>query len=316
MNRSAEKPFPFILTYPRKEYHNASKYSGFMVNYDGVMKPTFHVGGGPHITCWQVNVTYTHAEDVNPYTLYDYSRVYADFIGKLERGEDVTVMFYGDSITYGADSSFIDRYDPYQYSYPILLVESLAKLYGYTVHFTESVSPTPANISYGDRGVIRYVNTAVGGWTTGGGIGSMETHMYPQLQKYGCDLLVIAFGMNDATMGRSPREFRGDVETIVDAVLAKVPDTAVMMVSPMRGHPTTGYDNRQVGMEAQLLASSAVYRKEGVACAVACVASISDTILQSKTFNDYSGNNLNHPNDYFCRVYAQVLLEALLGCYD
>ena len=40
---------------------------------------------------------------------------------------------------------------------------------------------------------------------------------------------------------------------------------------------------------------------------------MSQAILERKEFNDYSGNNINHPNDFFIRVYAQTMLQALLG---
>ena len=46
---------------------------------------------------------------------------------------------------------------------------------------------------------------------------------------------------------------------------------------------------------------------------MACVTSTSKAILEHKEFQDYSGNNINHPNDWFCRVYAQTILQTLIG---
>jgi hypothetical protein len=31
------------------------------------------------------------------------------------------------------------------------------------------------------------------------------------------------------------------------------------------------------------------------------------------SLRDESGNNINHPNDWFYRVYAQTLLQTLIG---
>ena len=43
------------------------------------------------------------------------------------------------------------------------------------------------------------------------------------------------------------------------------------------------------------------------------MTSMSLSILTRKDFYDYSGNNINHPNDFFGRVYAQTLLETVVG---
>ena len=32
-----------------------------------------------------------------------------------------------------------------------------------------------------------------------------------------------------------------------------------------------------------------------------------------KRYRDMTGNNINHPNDFIARVYAQVILKRLLG---
>lgn len=43
------------------------------------------------------------------------------------------------------------------------------------------------------------------------------------------------------------------------------------------------------------------------------VKMIVDAMLEHKEFCDYSGNNINHPNDFFVRIYAQTLLRTLIG---
>ena len=43
------------------------------------------------------------------------------------------------------------------------------------------------------------------------------------------------------------------------------------------------------------------------------MTAVSLDVLKHKEFKDYTGNNINHPNDFFSRVYAQVLLQALIG---
>ena len=64
---------------------------------------------------------------------------------------------------------------------------------------------------------------------------------------------------------------------------------------------------------AGLLDLAAEYRAAGVDCAVSCMTSTSEAVLTRKDFHDYSGNNINHPNDFFARIYAQTLLQCVIG---
>ena len=50
---------------------------------------------------------------------------------------------------------------------------------------------------------------------------------------------------------------------------------------------------------------------EGVA--VADVTTPHEYLLSKKQFKDMSSNNINHPNDYVHRLYAQVCLKAMFG---
>jgi hypothetical protein len=37
------------------------------------------------------------------------------------------------------------------------------------------------------------------------------------------------------------------------------------------------------------------------------------TLLESKRYYDMTGNNVNHPNDFLARMYAQTILEVMIG---
>jgi len=45
--------------------------------------------------------------------------------------------------------------------------------------------------------------------------------------------------------------------------------------------------------------------------AVANVTTIWEQLLTRKSVLDYSGNGLNHPNDFGHRIYADVILETI-----
>ena len=118
--------------------------------------------------------------------------------------------------------------------------------------------------------------------------------------------------MNDGAATASVT--KNNFKKIIDGVLAVKPEAAIMMVSTMTPHSGSNWDFAPIKeQERQLTSLAKSYTKDGKSVAVACVHSVSKAIQEHKTFNDYSGNNINHPNDYFYRVYAQTLLQTLIG---
>ena len=285
---------------------------------DGTESPCFFSESGT-IFRYQVRVTYTHSDAWDGFRQPHHPGRFDRFLKLFETGRDATVLFYGDSITYGANASLIQNTPPYQPPYPMLVTNALADLYGYTVRFAPPgaektyAAPVPDH-SAGDRGTLTYVNTAVGGWNSRDGVDRLDTHITPQIGKYGCDLLVLAFGMND---GSTPPETTArNCETIARHALSLQKDASVLLVSTMLPNPEAiGWTASQPLQEAALLRLADRLNGEGVPCDVARMTSVSASVLTKKRFLDYTGNNINHPNDFFSRVYAQDLLQTLVG-YD
>ena len=294
-------------------YYN---YEGTLIHKDG--KPLFW--GESQMKKWQVAVTYTHEDNWEGYLQESQLEVYQDFVKKLVDGEDVTVIFYGDSITWGANSSYADNADSKQGAYPMLFVQALADLFDYTVKYIDTglrasmaCHPVPTtDYVAGERGTITYINTAIGGWTSQNGIDYFDQFIGDQVEKYGCDLLVLAFGMNDGQVSSSVT--RNNDKTIINKLFDIAPDASVMIVSTMTPHTGTDWDSPNTkDQENQLLRLAKSLRNNGKAVSVACMNSVSKAVQEHKTFNDYAGNNINHPNDWFYRVYAQTLLQTLIG---
>ena len=294
-------------------YYN---YQGSIIHKDG--QPLYW--GESQMKQWQICVTYTHEDNWDGYLQTSRLEVYQDFVKKLVDGEDVTVFFYGDSITWGACSTYSEGVQPMQGAYPMLFVQTLADLFGYTVKYintglvaTMACHPVPTtDYVAGDRGTITYVNTAIGGWKSSDGVSNFDRFVKEQVEKYGCDLMVLAFGMNDGGMDASVT--RANDKTIIDNLFTINPDAAVMIVSTMTPHPGTDWDvSNTKNQERQLLNLAKKYRDDGKPVAVACMNTVSKAVQEHKTFNDYAGNNINHPNDWYYRVYAQNLLQTLIG---
>ena len=296
-----------------KTYYN---YAGSLIQKDG--KNLYW--GESQIKQWQVAVTYTHESAWEGYAQESQLEVYQEFVKKLIAGEDVTVFFYGDSITWGACSTFAEGVAPKQGAHPMLFTEALADLFGYKVKYVNTglVAAMPCHTvptteyGTGERGTITYVNTAIGGWTSTDGVTNFDKFVKQQIEKYGCDLFVLGYGMNDG--GMAATQTKANAKKMIDGVLELKPEASVMIVSTMTPHSGSNWDHASIQQqEKQLLNLAKTYRNDGKAVAVACVNSVSKAVQEYKTFNDYAGNNINHPNDWFYRVYAQTLLQTLIG---
>lgn len=303
-------------------YYNATDAT-LITEHEGKEAYT-HWGEGQPMTRWQLSATYTHSDTWEDFSQRCEGMTYQNFIKKLQNGEDVTVFFYGDSITYGANSSWYCDYQPYQLPYSILFVQALADLFDYSVHYENAGLTAPGNgmntppvpsedYVAGNRGTITYVNTSIGGWASTNGADNRQEFVNNQVEKYGCDLFVIAFGMNDGN--HLPTKVESCLEFVMNDVLKLEPEANFVVMSTMLPNPdaTNGWYGYQEQQEAQLQLMAQDYRENGVACGVCCMTSVSRSVLERKDFRDYSGNNINHPNDWFMRVYAQTLLQSVIG---
>ena len=285
------------------------------INRNGKTVPLYW-GEGTAMTRWQVNVTYTHSDEWSGYTRECASQTLKPFLDKLENGEDVTVIFYGDSITYGANASSIVGTQPYQMPYTVLFTKALADLFGYNIRYINTNLPktatVPADCNAGSSHTVTYINSSVGGWSSTDGINNYDTYVAPLIEQYGCDLFLLAFGMNDG--GKTPEEFYRNEKDILDKVIKQSPEVSVLLMATMVPNPDgVGWYGNQPAQEKILLEGACEYNKNGTPCAVVPMGSVSLSVLEHKQFCDYTGNNINHPNDFFSRVYAQTLLQCVVG---
>lgn len=280
-------------------------------------------GEGDAMTKWQVCVSYEHKSVWDGFLQECHKDQFEGIIEKLKGGEDITVVFYGDSITCGANSSWYIGHNPYQYSYPMLFVNSLADLFDYTVnyvdvsHLDSLIKPTPEPYIAGERGTITYINPSMGGWTARDGVNNFNTYIKPYIEQYGCDLLVVAFAGNDAVAGYTPTLVANNYSEIIEKAKKICPELHFMMVSSMVNTPlsTNGWNTpSMLEHEGQFKIAS---KRQNIANktpgAVVNMTSMSMSLLDYKEFADYSGNNINHPNDFLHRIYAQSLLQCFIG---
>lgn len=155
----------------------------------------------------QINVTYEYdlsqvASKGIIYTQYQGSRL-PNTVKKLNNNQDLKVLFYGDSIFAGGDSSSSRNRAPYMPNMDRLLLDGLKAR---------------------SSGNISLKNISVGGWTAENGLAALQSggydgRDYSSLSGY--DLLILSFGMNNAAT--DAKTFADTTQKIVQAVKRRIP---------------------------------------------------------------------------------------------
>ncbi len=231
----------------------------------------------------QISVTYTHAESAT------YEGFWQGYKGallpntaqKLAAKEPMNITFIGDSITYGLNTSGIVNTAPFAPSWGAMVVDALNTVYGQNITFT---------------------NLALGGTTAAWGEGQMGS-----VTQSDPDLLVIAFGMNDGAGSVSAAGFATSLKNMISKMKAANPECEILLVSTTLPNPDIpeAYKTQKDYEEAMM-----ALEEQGVA--VMQMTSVHKGLLEKKNFYDISGSNLNHPNDFLTRMYAQSCIAALI----
>lgn len=202
-------------------------------------------------------------------------------LAALKQGRPLRVLIYGDSISTGANSSKMVKAEPYAETWFDMLVGELSEHYGCE---------------------IELVNTAVGGKSSPWG----AENAVPLAADKQPDLAIIGFGMNDGTGRIPPEKFGENMRIIRQAILEQKPECEFILISTMMPHAIVG---RFLGLQEQYLPVLLSMEQEGTV--VANVTDVHKHLMSRKRYFDMTGNNVNHPNDFLARLYAQVLYRTL-----
>lgn len=154
-----------------------------------------------------------------------------------------------------------------------------------------------------ERAQIGFRNPSQGGKTSRWG-----AEVAREAVGYGPALCIIGFGMNDGTRRVTPEEYGENIRAIMAAARAGNPECEFVLVATSLPNGEVG---RFLGCQAEYLPVLQALEGEGVA--VADMTGLHGYLLTRKRFYDMSANNVNHPNDFLARAYAQLLWQTIIG---
>jgi acyl-CoA thioesterase-1 len=231
----------------------------------------------------QTLVTYEHARDAWPGPLPAFAGDQLPrTVGKLKAKQPLSIALLGDSISTGCNASGWAKVAPFQPPYQDLLALGLEAAYG---------------------SKITLKNYAVGGTGTAWGLANAG-----QVLQADPDLVILAFGMNDAA-GLPAAQYQANVKGMIGAVRKARPQCEFILVATMLGNK----DWTTLHPELFPQYRDALAELCGRGVALADMTSIWAELLKQKKDCDMTGNGVNHPNDFGHRVYAQVLYTLLAG---
>lgn len=232
----------------------------------------------------QIAVTYKHKEGEWKGTRAKYQGdKLSAFLKKIQNHEKATIVFTGDSITTGCDASGTDaggNVPPYLDPYPVLVTKKLEKVF---------------------NSETNYINTAVGGTHADWGL----DNIYENVNKYNPDLVVVAFGMNNPYEDEA--YFEKWCEDVINKLTEHNKDVGIVMVSTTVPNPHCSWWGNQYKF-------GDVFNK--ISKPNVAVVDMTNTHLElmkaGKSYFDMTANNVNHPNDFIHRIYAQLILESII----
>lgn len=264
-------------------------------------RPYLGFGEGTTMIEKQVVISYKHSASWNGPTIPNQRGKCDRFFQKLESGEETTILFYGDSITTGANSSGRVGVAPHAQSFPEMVTAALAEKYGYTMSWDVHPYEEMKQIEKVGGKVLHYVNTAVGGMDSNWGVQNVQTHV----NDYDPDLIILAFGMNDG--GKTREQYMALNEQMVQSMEENTHADIILLATMLPHFRAAGFFGHQIEYEDALVRFAR--DKAHISCAP--MTTMHKHLLSRKEYYHMTGNNVNHPNDFLARAYAMVLLATM-----
>ncbi|MDG0888964.1 SGNH/GDSL hydrolase family protein [Paracholeplasma manati] len=238
---------------------------------------------GIGIVMHQIAVTYKHASTWAGITPAHQADALKRFTQKINAGEAVNVVLYGDSISTGANSSGVLGIKPYQDDFGTLFTNYIQSKY---------------------KATTSLINTSKGGMLSSWGKDNVDT----LVNDFDPDLVIIGFGMNDGSLGVSPLAYKENIEFMIRSIQSRHPEADIIVMHTIYANPLSIQNQNQKSYLPELESLQSSY---GIA--LLDMGSITEELYKTKKGVDILANNINHPSDFLVRIYAAGLIQVLEG---
>ena len=206
----------------------------------------------------------------------DQSKYLVNFRKKLESGQALSTVSYGNSITAGGEASSIE----YRFQ----------AIYG---NYLKSIFP---------QSNFKIEDVSIPGYSSKQGIEWWDTY----IGKTTPDLVLVGWGMNDHNKGgNSPEQFKKNLIKLVGMIKERK-NAEVILYSAFPPNDDWHYGSHSMELYAEATKQAAIEAH----CAYVDVYSTWMKVFKRKDQSSLLGNNINHPNDFGHWLYAQAF-EAM-----
>ena len=249
---------------------------------------------GTYFHSGQIAVTYLHSEPWKGYKPAYQGALLPNVIQKLKNGEDVSIVYLGDSITKGANASGMFGAAPNMPIWTDMVTAALKQAY--------------------PKAKITAYSASENGATTTQALKNLRA----LCSNHKPDLVIIGFGMNDgADSSLPPERFQRNIQSIMDTndlLTGKTCDYILLSTTLPNPEIVLGdasYQAEYAEVLYELERAGKAGSRGGVV--VGDMTAIHQQLLKTRRFFDMTANNVNHPNDFLIRAYAQLVTTLLIA---
>lgn len=259
----------------------------------------------------QIAVTYYHKDKGNYTVPMGQSQEFDGFIGKLERGESVNIACLGDSISNGSNASgfFSTKLNPCMPSYFGLFGDYIKAKYNYQkICLYENPEHYVAD-KENEATRIKMTNFSVGGKDSAWGVTQVEKVAAVQP-----DLVILGFGMNDGSGYTGENVYYNNMLKMITEIRKTNPNCEFVVLGTTLPNANICWKeggNSIYGNQEKYLPKLQQLAQEEAGVALADVTTLHKEYLAVKNYRDMTGNNVNHPNDFLMRLYAQTIVKTI-----
>ncbi|MCI5838195.1 MAG: SGNH/GDSL hydrolase family protein [Christensenellaceae bacterium] len=244
---------------------------------------------GTGIVKYQIKVSYLYDAEKYKWGVLPEKKAanLKNFYKKGNAGERLGILLYGDSIAAGCHASSVLNYPPYLPIWGKTISEKIGERFGVETDFT---------------------NISVGGYISRQGLENIDEKL-SSVTEGSVDLAILHFGMNDGSWKVTWDEYKSNMQKMIDTLRKHSPECDILIISNLVANPLCTQDTE---LTASYLSADRELEKENDRTAVVDMTSVCLELLKTKKGLDLYANDINHPTDFFVRLFVTYVTESIL----